>query len=194
MGGGGGGGRVWGGGGVGGGGAERGVHGEKGKRVDVELALTSTAGAGSATASASGTASVAPTGTVTTPGPNLGLVIAGAGVALAGVAAGIGLVVVSGDKKTEADTLRQSLIDKKVFRLCQVDKSDPDCQRFVDAGNLGQTLGNVGAPLIAGAGLVGVATVIYYVIARPSRSAPPPVKAGVTVGPNGGSLVVQGNF
>jgi hypothetical protein len=171
---------------------QKSVHLEKGATLDVELALKTTAGAGTASASASGMASVAPTGTAPVSGPNLGLVIAGGAVTLAGLAAGIGLVVAGEGNKAEAVKLRQSLLDKKVFGLCQSDTTDPDCQRFFDAGNQGQTLGNAGASVLIGAGVIGVATVIYYFVARPKKL--PPVSAEANIGPNGAAFSVHGNF
>jgi hypothetical protein len=120
-------------------------------------------------------------------------VIAGGAVTLAGLAAGIGLLVASGDQKTQADNLRNSLLDKKVFGLCQTDKSDPDCQRFIDAGNARVLLGNLGGAMLIGAGLVGVGTAIYYFAAR-SRKAPAQVSAGVAVGSDGAAFSLRGNF
>lgn len=165
------------------------VHVDKGKTVDVEIALTLANGAASATA----TGTVAPATTTTGAAPNVPLVIAGGAVTLASLGVGIGLLVASSDKKAEADKIRQGLLDKKVFGICESDQSDPDCQRFADAGNARTLFGNVGASLLVAAGVVAVSTGVYYLVARP-KSPAPPVQTGVVVSANGGAFSVQGKF
>jgi hypothetical protein len=129
---------------------------------------------------------------VTTPGPNLGLVIAGGAVTLAGLAAGIGLLVASGDKRADAVSLREDLL-KQGIKVCAPGSSVEDCQRFVAAGNARVLLGNLGGSLLVGAGLIGVGTAIYYFVARP-RKTTPPLAAGVAVGPDGAAFSFGGNF
>lgn len=166
------------------------LHAEKGKSEEVELSLKPE---GNGASSASPSASAAPSATPMTSGPNKAVLGTGIGVTAAGIGVGIGLLVAAAGKKGEADKLRQSLLEKDVFRICESDRSDPDCQRFFDAGYAGQTFGNVGASLLIGSGIVGAATVIYYVVTR-RKPVAPPVKASVFIAPGDSAFTIEGKF
>lgn len=169
------------------------VHVDKGKTVDVAFALKTTAGAPTTSASASATASVAPTGTVAAPGPSLGILIAGGAVTLASLAAGIGLVVASGDKRTEADKLQASLVASGGKKACAAATPPPDCKAADDAYKARDLLGNVGGTLLLVGGAAGAATAIYAVVMQ-VRKTTTPVQAGVVVTHEGGALTIHGNF
>lgn len=113
------------------------------------------------------------------PAVRTGVVLGGGALALGGIAAGgvmLGLSFAKNDElqKAKADTLGR-------------DAAAAAAQGKADA--LSTAIWCFG-----GGGLAAIGTTVFYIVTRPKVSAPPPIKAGVFVSPQGSGAVITGQF
>jgi hypothetical protein len=165
---------------------------ENGERVSVAVQSRAP---GSGAPSASGTPSVISTTTAVSPaapatGPNKGVLIAGGALILGAIATGAGLLVASQDKSAEAARLREALDAKyDVRQPCMSKAAAKECQAVVDVLKARIALGNAGASVLIGAGVVAAATAGYWLVTR-SRH----VEVTPAVAPGTAGLVVRGEW
>lgn len=125
------------------------------------------------------------------PGPRKEIVIGGAVLAGAGAIAGAVMLGVGFANKADAESLRDRTVAAHGTRACATNAL-PECKEQRDLLGQGSTLVNGGAWMLIGAGAVAAGTLTYVLATR--STAPPPVQAGVMVGPNGGGAVAQWSF
>jgi len=131
------------------------------------------------------------TSTATSPptGPRNELVIGGGVLAGAALIAGVGLLVGSETKRSDA----AAQVKAHGPKPCSVPGAVGECKENLDTLRARDALGNAGIGVLIGAGIVGAATLGYWVFARRQ-----PTAGGVQVVPvaglNAGGFVVRGNW
>jgi len=137
--------------------------------------------------------SVALAGSGEASGPKLPILLGGAALGLGALGAGIGLMVASGGKGTEADTLLTQMKQAKI--VCTQPPVAGSCQDIVSLRQSHDTLHNVAVPLLTGGVLATAVTLSYALWPRGSG---PPKTTGLrvlpVVGAEGAGLWIGGAF
>lgn len=115
--------------------------------------------------------------------------IAGGGLAVALVGTGIAFAVVASDKAGAADKKLEEIRATPNAGPCSVTAVTGACGELSELNRAHDQMRNVSVGLLIGAGVVAAATVAYTVWAVKG-----PVRAGMTVGPRGTGILVQGAF
>jgi len=166
--------------------AQRSLTAEKGKRYEVKLALQKPPAMPSATASAVPMTSASPL----PQGPRkevivTGVALTGAGLVV-GLATGVAALGAAADAQKQLDGIRlqqpcKSPADSAVCKSVQAKLTEQDA------------LTNTAFWSLVGAGVAGVATVIYVIAARPAKTSSGVVVVPVA-GTTGGGLTIIGRF
>lgn len=120
------------------------------------------------------------------------LLIAGGAVTGAGIVAGAVLLGVSTSVLGEAKTQRDALVGAGGRHACEGPGAPAQCAQVQGKLENAQDMGNAGASILIGAGLVGASTLIYALVARPKS--PPAVEASVLVGSERAGAVFRWRF
>lgn len=113
------------------------------------------------------------------PPVRTGVVLGGGALALGGIAAGgvmLGLSFVKNDELQKAQTNTLARDDAKAAAKGKADAMSTAIWCF------------------GGGGLAAIGTIVFYAVTRPKVATPPPIKAGVFVGPEGPGAVITGQF
>lgn len=114
---------------------------------------------------------------------------AGGGLAVALAGVGIGLAVGAGEKASAADEKLEEIRATPNAGPCPAAPSTGLCAELADLNRGHDQMRNASIGMFVGAGVVAAAAAAYTLWARSG-----PVRAGVTVGPRGSGLLVQGSF
>lgn len=121
----------------------------------------------------------------------------GGGVAVAGLAVGVTSLLVSSDKRNDAEQLVLTLGGKDNNTSACYQKTTPQCVQLADDQRAAGTLQAVAIVGFVTAGLAAMATATYALI--PAAPAPTPatngqVRASFSIGPDGGGFTIHGLF
>jgi hypothetical protein len=165
--------------------AQQDVRAQPGRADRVSLALTRTP--------------APPTSTAAMPPPpaarakkSLPLIVTGFGLAAAGVAVGVGGVIASSSSSSSATAAQDQLAASDGQGACNLPANASACS------NLDGSLKDVGTYrnlsiagfAVGGAALIG--TVVYLLV--PAGPTQPPLRAGVSAGPDGAQWTLRGSF
>ena len=120
------------------------------------------------------------------------LLIAGGAVAGAGIVGGAVLLGVSASVLADAKAQRDALVGAAGRQACDGPGAPAECDQVQSSLRSAQDMGNAGAALLIGAGLVGAGTLVYAFAVRPK--APPPVEVSMFVGPHGANAALRWSF
>jgi hypothetical protein len=114
------------------------------------------------------------------------------GVGAASLVAGAVLLGVSTTVLADAKAQRDALVAANGRQVCDGAGAPAQCAQVQTSLQSAQDMGNAGASLLIGAGLVGAGSLIYVLVARPKS--PPPVEAALLVAPEHAGVVLRGRF
>lgn len=119
------------------------------------------------------------------------MVLGGGALVVAGV--GVGLLVVSADRRSEAERMRDDLVATYGSKPCGQAAAADQCKATEATIRARVNLGNVGVGVLGGAGALAGGAVVYWLVARRT---PAPTQLGLlpVLGQDGGGLIVHGNF
>jgi hypothetical protein len=110
------------------------------------------------------------------------------GVAGAALATGIGLMVVSAQKRSSAQDVAQSILGAHHSCVTGAGNFDPQCSQVASTTTTSDTLHNAGVGVLVGAGALAVASGLYFLWPAPR------VVIAPAAGTSGGGLWVHGSF
>jgi hypothetical protein len=129
--------------------------------------------------------------------PQKSMIPVGAGIGVTAVGAGLGLVslLVSVSASSEADRIRDGLLDQshKSLSACAPRRPPADCARLDSAYVTASSFGNLAIIGFAAAGVATLVTLTYALI-PPMPATSGRVRASIHVGPGGGGLILGGRF
>lgn len=164
----------------------------RGEARSLTLTLASSTTPSASASPAAPPAPPAPTVAPEAPRKSVPLLVAGGVVGLGALGAGIGLLVASGAKGSDADAL---LAEVRPTGTCPNPVAGARCDELKSLRESKDTLHNVGMPLLVGGGVVLAATAVYALwpsaAPKTERAA---LAAAPIVGPGTGGVSVAGSF
>lgn len=119
------------------------------------------------------------------------IVLGGGAVVAASV--GVGLLVASGDRRGEAERMRDNLVATYGSKPCGQAAAADQCKATEATIRERVNLGNLGVGVLGGAGALAGGAVVYWLVARRTPAA---ARVGVlpVLGEHAGGLIVHGSF
>jgi hypothetical protein len=137
-----------------------------------------------------------PTPDVERSGTRTALLASGAVLSVVALGAGVVLRVVAGDKRSGAEDATADLVRQRGPAPCAgAYAASAECTTIGDDLSGADGLGNAGTAMLIGGGVVGAATLVYWVATRSSMSSPA-ASAFVApyVGPGAAGVAAIGRF